>query len=133
VVDIYHPYLAISGRGYMNKFDAVIRQQFLCMKIPASKGVITVFGDQQEARNIEKGHTPGQTNVYQLNSPEEKTEPYIEAKRDKEKIEIAANGETKKVYLDDIPDRAGTIGAHLSREEEKELIQFLNRNKDVFA
>jgi hypothetical protein len=29
----------------------------LCMKIPAPKGVITVFGDQQEARNIEKGHT----------------------------------------------------------------------------
>jgi hypothetical protein len=38
----------------MNKFDAVIRQQFLNMKIPAHKGVITVFGDQQEARNIEK-------------------------------------------------------------------------------
>jgi hypothetical protein len=45
VVDIYHPYLAIFGRGFMNKFDAVIRQQFLCMKIPAPKGVITVFGD----------------------------------------------------------------------------------------
>jgi hypothetical protein len=65
-----------------------------------------VFGDQQEARNIEKGHTPGQTNVYQLNPSEEETKPYIEAKRDKEKIEIAANGETKKVYLDDMPDRA---------------------------
>jgi hypothetical protein len=25
VVDIYHPYLAIFGRGFMNKFDAVIR------------------------------------------------------------------------------------------------------------
>jgi hypothetical protein len=36
------------------------------MKIPAPKGVITVFGNQQEARNIEKGHTPGQANVYQL-------------------------------------------------------------------
>jgi hypothetical protein len=103
------------------------------MKIPVPKGVITVFGDQQEARNIKKGHTSGQTNVYQLNSPEEKREPYIEAKRDKEKIEIAANGETKKVYLDDMPDRAVTIGAHLSPEEEKELIQFLNKNKDVFA
>jgi hypothetical protein len=54
VVDIYHPYLAIFGRGFMNKFDAVIRQEFLCMKIPAPKGVITVFGDQQEARNIER-------------------------------------------------------------------------------
>jgi hypothetical protein len=59
VVDIYHPYLAIFGRGFMNKFDAVIRQQFLCVKIPAPKGVITVFGDQHEAINIEKGHTPG--------------------------------------------------------------------------
>jgi hypothetical protein len=64
VVDIYHPYLTIFGRGFMNKFDAVIRQQFLCMKMPAPKGVIIVFGNQQEARNIEKGHTPGQTNVY---------------------------------------------------------------------
>jgi hypothetical protein len=44
---------------------------FLCMNIPAPKGVITVFGDQQEARNIEKGHTLGQTNMYQLNSSEE--------------------------------------------------------------
>jgi hypothetical protein len=56
---IHHPYLAIFSRGFMNKFDTVIRQQFLCMKIPAPKGVITVFGNQQEARNIEKGHTPG--------------------------------------------------------------------------
>jgi hypothetical protein len=48
-------------------------------------------------------------------------------------IEIAADGETKKVYLDDMPDRAVTIGAHLNPEEEKELIQFLNKNKDVFA
>jgi hypothetical protein len=85
VVDMYHPYLAIFDRGFMNKFDAVIRHQFLCMKIPAPKGVITVFGDQQEARNIEKGHTPGQTNVYQLKSTEERKEPYMEAKRDKEK------------------------------------------------
>jgi hypothetical protein len=133
VVDIYDPYLASFGRGFMNKFDAVIRQQFLCMKIPAHKGVITVFGDHQEDQNIEKGHTPGHTNVYQLNSSEEKKEPYIEAKRDKEKTEIATDGETKKVYLDDMPDRAVTIGAHLSPEEENELIQFLNKNKDVFA
>jgi hypothetical protein len=64
---------------------------------------------------------------------EERKEPYNEAKRDNEKIEIAADGETKKVYLDDMPDRAVTIGAHLNHEEEKELIQFLNKNKDVFA
>jgi hypothetical protein len=32
-----------------------------------------------------------------------------------------------------MPDRALTIGAHLNPEEEKELIQFLIKNKDVFA
>jgi hypothetical protein len=71
--------------------------------------------------------------VYQLKSSEERKEPYVEVKRDKEKIEIAADGETKKVYLDDMPYRAVTIGGHLNPEEEKELIQFLNKNKDVFA
>jgi hypothetical protein len=103
------------------------------MKIPAPKGVITVFDDQQEAKNIEKGHTPGQVNVYQLKRIEERKEPSEEAKRNKEKIEIAADGETKKVYLDDMLDKAVTIGAHLNPEEEKELIQFLNKNKDAFA
>jgi hypothetical protein len=103
------------------------------MKIPAHKGVITVFTDRQEARNIEKVHTPGQSNVHHLNSTEEKKEPYVEAKRDKEKVKIVADGETKKVYLDDMPDRAVVIGAHLSPEEEKELIEFLNKNTNVFA
>jgi hypothetical protein len=32
-----------------------------------------------------------------------------------------------------MPDSAVTIGAHLNLEEEKELIQFLNKNKDVFS
>jgi hypothetical protein len=32
-----------------------------------------------------------------------------------------------------MPDRAVIIGANLSAEEDKELVQFLNRNKDVFA
>jgi hypothetical protein len=71
--------------------------------------------------------------VYQLKTAAERKEPHEEAKRDKEKIEIAADGETKKVYLDDMPNRAVTIGAHLNPEEEKELTQFLKRNKDDFA
>jgi urease beta subunit len=62
--------------------------------------------------------------MYQLNSSEEKKEPYIKAKRDKEKIEIAADGETKNVYLDDMPDRAVTIGAHLSPEKKMSSYNF---------
>jgi hypothetical protein len=49
------------------------------------------------------------------------------------KKEIAADGETKKVYLDDVPDRAVIIGANLSAEEGRDIVRFLNRNKDVFA
>jgi hypothetical protein len=45
VVDMYHPYLAIFRRGFINQFDVVIRQTFLCMKIPAPKGVITFYGE----------------------------------------------------------------------------------------
>jgi urease beta subunit len=56
--------------------------------------------------------------VHQLNFAEEMKEPYIEAKREKEKIEIATDGETKKLYLDDMPDRVVMIGAHLSLEAE---------------
>jgi hypothetical protein len=56
------------------------------MKMSAPKGVITEFGNQQEARNIEKGHTLGQMNVYQLKTADEKKETYEEAKRDKEKL-----------------------------------------------
>jgi urease beta subunit len=68
-----------------------------------------------------------------LNSTKEIAEPYVEAKRDKEKVEIASDGETKKVYLDDMPDRGVTIGAHLTPKQENEIVQFLNKNKDVFA
>jgi hypothetical protein len=68
-----------------------------------------------------------------LNSTKEKKEPYVDAKKDKEKVKISGNGETKNVYLDDMSDRAVVIGAHLSPEEEKELIEFLNKNKNVFT
>jgi hypothetical protein len=59
--------------------------------------------------------------VYQLKTAEERKEPYEEAKRDKEKIEIAADGETKKVYLDDMPDRAVTIGVTSISKKKKSL------------
>jgi hypothetical protein len=40
VVEIYCPYNGILGRGFLNKFEAVIHQAYLCVKIPAMQGVI---------------------------------------------------------------------------------------------
>jgi hypothetical protein len=66
VVDMTYPYNAIFGRGLLNTFQAALHLAYLCLKIPATFGVITVFGSQQEARNIEKGFTPGHKNVHFL-------------------------------------------------------------------
>jgi hypothetical protein len=36
VVEMYYPYNGILGRGFLNKFEAVIHQACLCVKIPAT-------------------------------------------------------------------------------------------------
>jgi hypothetical protein len=51
---MYYPYNALFGRGSLNAFEAIISYSYLYMKMPAINGVITVHGDQTEARNIEK-------------------------------------------------------------------------------
>jgi hypothetical protein len=66
VVDMSYPYNAIFGRGLLNTFKAVLHSSYLCLKVPATFDVITVFGSQQDARNIEKGFTPGHKNVHFL-------------------------------------------------------------------
>jgi hypothetical protein len=48
VIDIIYPYNAIFVRGLLNTFEAAL------------------YYNQQEARNIEKGFTPGHKNVHFL-------------------------------------------------------------------
>ena len=54
VIDIAYPYNAIFGHNSIIKFAAVINQAFLCMKIPTAGGVITILGNQEEAKRCEK-------------------------------------------------------------------------------
>lgn len=63
VVEMNYPYNVILGRGFLNKFEAVVHQACLRMKMPSVGGVIIVFGDQKMAQTIEQGITPGQKNV----------------------------------------------------------------------
>ena len=74
VVDMYYPYSALFRRGTLNAFEAVISYSYLCTKMPTINGVITIHGDQTEARNIEKEYTPGQKNVHAIVEEEEKEE-----------------------------------------------------------
>jgi hypothetical protein len=66
IVDMVYPYNAIMGRGSINKFEAAIHRLYLCMKIPGPQGAITVYGNQQVARNIERDFVPEQRNVHCL-------------------------------------------------------------------
>jgi hypothetical protein len=61
-----YPYNAIFGRGLLNTFEAALHLAYLCLKTPTTFGVISLFGNQQEARNIEKGFTPGDKIVHFL-------------------------------------------------------------------
>jgi hypothetical protein len=54
IVDLYYLYNVIFGRGFTNKFNMALHMGYLCMKMPALHGIITVHGSQKEAKNIEK-------------------------------------------------------------------------------
>jgi hypothetical protein len=71
IVDMVYPYNAIMGRGSINKFEAAIHGLYLCMKIPGPQGAITVYGNQQAARNIERDFIPGQRNIHCLTAQRE--------------------------------------------------------------
>jgi hypothetical protein len=103
VVDMTYPYNAIFRRGLLNTFKAALHLAYLCLKVPATFGVITVFDSQQEARNIEKGFTPGHKNVHFQREQQgyHKAQPSIECRKF-----IEVDGEFKKVPLDPrVPDK----------------------------
>jgi hypothetical protein len=63
IADLYYPYNANFGRGFVNKFNMALHMGYLCMKMPALHGIITVHGSKKEARNIEKAIYRSQRNI----------------------------------------------------------------------
>jgi hypothetical protein len=78
-----YPYNAIFGRGLLNTFKANLHSAYLCLKILATFEVISVFGSQQEAKNIEKGFMPGHKSIHFLRKQPEQgeTQPPAECKK----------------------------------------------------
>jgi hypothetical protein len=115
-----YPYNAILWWGLLNIFEAVLHLAYLCLKVPATFGVIIIFGTQKEARNIERGFAPGHKNVLFLredvDQPEQtssKQEILTEFKK-----AIEAEGDFTRVALNPrMPDRTMCIRAEMSREE----------------
>jgi hypothetical protein len=65
-VDMSYPYNAIFRRGLLNTFEPALHSLYLCLKVLATLGVISFYGNQKDARNIEHGFTPGHINVNYL-------------------------------------------------------------------
>ena len=74
MVDINYPYNAIFGRNTLVKFAAVIHQSYLCMKLPTAGGIVTVFGNQEEARRCEDNASTANKNVHVIETPNEDNE-----------------------------------------------------------
>jgi hypothetical protein len=94
-----YPYNAIMGHGSINKFEAAIHRLYLCMKIPGPQGIITVYGDQQAARNIERDFVPGQRNIHCLIAEREDNNSPCPTKHKKVNTQLHSNEGTKTVPL----------------------------------
>jgi hypothetical protein len=129
VVDMSYPYNVIFGRGILNTFEAALHSLYLCLKIPATLGVISVHGNQKDARNIEQGFTPGLTIVNCLQDEKPQGCSSITRKQNEgsfASMPIEPECETKRVMLDlRVPNKTS--------REEAELLSFLGKNNDVFA
>jgi hypothetical protein len=131
-----YPYNAIFGRVLLNSFEVMLHSAYLCLKVPATFGVITAFDSQKEARYIERGFAPGHKNVYFLREaanqselPPPKQEMLAEFKK-----AIEAKDDFTRLPLDlKVPNGVVYIGVEISPHEQAELLQFLDKNSDVFT
>jgi hypothetical protein len=129
-----YPYNAIMGRVSINKFEASIHGLYLCMKIPGPQGVITVYGDQQTARNMERDFVLGQRNVHYLTPEREGFESTHPIEDGKVKAQLQSNDGRKVVPLDPAtPKQTVIISEDLTSRDEEKLLSCLSRNKDVFT
>jgi hypothetical protein len=134
IVDMVYPYNAIMGRGSINKFEAAIHELYLCMKIPGPQGVITVYGNQQTTRNIERDFVLGQRNVHCLTAQREVFEGTHPVADETVKAHLQSNDGTKAVPLDPATlKQTVVISEDLTLRDEEKLISYLSQNKDIFA
>lgn len=130
----YNTIMGIMGKGSINKLETTIHGLYLCMKILGPHGAITVYGDQQTARNIESGFHPGQRNAHCLTTKRKGLSRPQSKKIEAIKTLIQSNGEAKKVPLNSmVPNQTILISEDLNQSEKAKVISSLNRNKDVFV
>jgi hypothetical protein len=122
----------------LNTIEDALHSGYLCLKFPTTFSIITIFGSQKEARNIECGFASDQKNVHFLREDIEQHEQGQPSSKKEISAEfkeaIEAEGDFKRVALDPrVPNRAVNIGTEISLQEQVVLLQFLDKNNDIFV
>lgn len=117
VVDIVYPYNFLLGWRVINKFLVVIHHGYLCLKMSGPEGVITVCGDQTEARRLEVGMAPRKRHINVIEKFEDNSTPFEMPTAPKYIPKVQPQEGTKEVVLCvDRPEETISIGCGLSEE-----------------
>jgi hypothetical protein len=120
VMGMHYIYNDLFGRGSINAFDAIITHPYLYINMSTASKVITVFGDQIEARNIEKDSPLGKRIVHILTILDEDSQ--IESKNVKLSLKSKSSEQIKKEPLNSlVSDKTIIIRTPLLDQEEKTL------------
>lgn len=122
IVDIEYLYNAIFGRLTLNKFSEALHQDYLCLKVPRTGGVIAIYGNQEEARKAERNFTCGDHQVHIITLEGQNKPAEEDPRADEAKERVALLWHTKKVL----------IGSKLYLREEQKLLACLREDEDVF-
>ena len=144
VVDLEIPYHALLGRPALAKFMAVPHYAYLKMKMPSTKGILTITGDYKKSSAC-AAHSSRLAESLVIAAEKQLLDQVVAMAGKQPEMspnpkESEAEGsfkpakETKKIPLDpEHPERHAVIGANLDSKSESELVDFLRENRDIFA
>ena len=92
------------------------------MKLPTARGIVIVFGNQEEARWYEDNASTANKNAHVIETPNEDNEA-ANSEEPEKSGGVSPAKHTKKVPLcEDVPDRMVIIGKGHEKAEEARLI-----------
>ena len=127
------PYNAILGYPALAQFMAATHPAYNLMKMPGSKGVLTVAGDTKEALTALKLAFRATTAACPTGKVVARTKGAAPTKKKQQFTQGQAKTKQVLVGVDGASGATFTIGANLAPDQERELVDFLRGNKEVFA
>ena len=121
-----YPYTAIFGRGVLSKFEMVIKQSYLCMKMPSPFRIITVHGDQAASRWIEGKPISSYSLINEVAKKSFNKE--ADSKKIEEPRAEAAEDTLKTPLSALVPEKCVHVGSYLVEDEKNGLVAFLHEN-----